>query len=149
MRKLLLFLTLLVVTATACKKAFSVEPANVSVNGVLGTWKLTRYQDLTTKEEATQPDIKKFGEMTITFRADGTASGRINCNDRAFDFTIQNSQMTLVKGITTKVGCDETWPENFYKVFENPTNMPHIRVDGTILTLTSADLKRKVTMNKL
>ena len=148
MKKLLLFLTLLVVTTTACKKEFSVEPANVTVNDVLGTWKLTRYQDLATKEEATQPDIKKFGEMTITFRADGTASGRINCNDRAFDFTIQNSQMTLVKGGTTKVYCDETWANNFYKVFENPTNAPRVRVSGTVLTLISADFKRKVTMNK-
>ena len=56
--------------------------------------------------------------------------------------------MTLTKGITTDVGCNETWAENFYKVFENPTNAPHVHVNGTVLTLTSADFKRKVTMNK-
>lgn len=148
MKKLLLLLAILSITAMACQKDFSVEPANVSVNDLVGRWKLARYQDLATKEDATQPDIKKFGEMTITFRSDETAGGRINCNSREFDFTIQNSQMTLTKGGTTKVGCDETWAENFYKVFENPTNTPHIRVNGTVLTLTSTDFKRKVTMDK-
>jgi heat shock protein HslJ len=149
MKKSILFTALLSIAALSCsKKEFSLEPTVASTNEVLGRWKLTRYEDLATGEELTQPDVKKFGEMTITFKADNTAGGRINCNGRGFLYSISEGKMSLTKGITTEIGCDESWANNFYKVFENPDNSPHISVNGANLTLISANLKRKVTMEK-
>jgi heat shock protein HslJ len=150
MKKSLLLIALLSMTILSCsKKEFTVEPTVVSINEVLGKWKLVRYEDLATCEDLTQPDAKKYGEMTMTFKADSTARGLINCNGRLFLYLISEGKMSLSKQATTDVGCDESWANNFYKVFESPDNSPHISVNGTVLTLVSENLKRKVTMNKL
>jgi META domain len=144
---LIAFLSIAVLSCS--KKEFALEPTVVSANEVLGKWKLTRYEDLATCEDLTQPDVKKYGEMTMTFKADSTARGLINCNGRSFLYSISEGKMSLTKDATTDVGCDESWANNFYKVFEKPDNSPHISVNGTVLTLVSANLKRKITMHKL
>jgi heat shock protein HslJ len=143
---LIAFLSIVVLSCS--KKEFGLEPTVVSTNEVLGKWKLTRYEDLATGEDLTQPDVQKFGVMTMTFKADNTAGGRINCNGRSFLYSISEGKMSLTKGITTEIGCDESWANNFYKVFENPDNLPHISLNGAVLTLISSNLKRKVTMEK-
>jgi heat shock protein HslJ len=143
---LIAFLSIVVLSCS--KKEFALEPTVVSTNEVLGKWKLTRYEDLATGEDLTQPDVKIYGEMTMTFKADSTALVRINCNNHFGSFSIQDGKLNLKKGGATLVGCDESWARNFYKVFENPDNLPHISLNGAVLTLISSNLKRKVTMEK-
>jgi heat shock protein HslJ len=148
-KKTFLLIALLSMTILSCsKKEFTVEPTVVSISEVLGKWKLVRYEDLTTGEDQTQPEVKIYGEMTMTFKADSTAIGRINCNSHFNTFSIQGGKLILKGGGATLVGCDESWAENFFKVLRNPDNSPNISVNGAVLTLVSANLKRKVTMNK-
>jgi heat shock protein HslJ len=130
MKKLRLLIVFLSIAFLSCsKKEFKLESTVVSTNEVLGKWKLVRYEDLETGEDLTQPDVKIYGEMTITFKADSTASGRINCNSFFNTFSIQDGKLSVKNGGQTLVGCDESWALNFYKVFEKPDNSPHISVN--------------------
>jgi heat shock protein HslJ len=146
MKKAIFFCLLLGMTTLSCRNEFEVEPSLVSVDALLGTWKMTRYQDLETNVDVNQPSDPLLGELRITFNADGMGGGRINCNSMGFEYRLERSQLTIINAITTNINCDESWVGNFFKLYDNPTNAPFVRVSGATLTLTSENQKRKVTM---
>jgi heat shock protein HslJ len=148
MKKGLFFCLFLGITLISCRNAFEVEPSTVSVDALLGSWKMVRYQDLETNVDVNQPSDPLLGELRMNFNADGTAGGRINCNSMGFEYSLQTNRITLISGFTTNINCDESWVDHFFKVYENPTNAPFVSVNGLTLTLTSENRKRKVTMTR-
>jgi heat shock protein HslJ len=149
MKKVIFYCLFLVMIGASCRNSFEVEPSNFSVQQLLGTWKMTRYQDLTTQEDIGQPTDPHLGEMRIHFNADGTAGTKLNCNSGGCNYSLEGNRITLSPTLMTQIGCNPAWCDLFFKVFENPNNAPFVTVNGLTLTLISENQKRKVTMTKL
>ena len=90
----------LVLLATACTSAATPTPAN-SIQGI--NWQWTSITNQTTKETTSIPKPENY---TITFNADGTLTGKADCN--IFNGTYsQENGFTITLGATTMAFCGE------------------------------------------
>ncbi len=151
MKKLVLYAMLFAYCLIACKKetTFTADANVTSVSQLMGTWQMTRYQDLETKEDMSQPDVNIFGTFKLTFSSDSTAQGRTPYNSLYLSYRINVNKLMVINAATSLVGCNETWTDKFYNIFKNPSNSPYLTVNENTLTLVSENLKRKVTMTKI
>jgi heat shock protein HslJ len=99
---LLACLSVLLVTAAACvpMPPPAAPPAN-SIQGIV--WQWTSVTNQTTKETTTVPNPENY---TIIFNADGTLTGKADCNSFSGTYS-QTNGFTIKLGATTMMFCEE------------------------------------------
>jgi heat shock protein HslJ len=128
-KSLLLFTTLLVITGltlTACA-------GNASAS-VVGDWKLVSYGSPTNQTPAV-PNV----EASVTFGSDGKLNGNVGCNGFSGDYKIDGSTITFGPIMSTLMACTDPIMQQEIIVFSVLTDTATFEIDGTTLTITSAD----------
>jgi heat shock protein HslJ len=98
----LVALGLMLVAAAACVPLTAPTPApSNSITGIV--WQWTSVTNQTTKETTTVPNPESY---TIIFNADGTLTGKADCNSFGGTYSQQNG-FTITLGASTMAYCGE------------------------------------------
>jgi len=128
-KSLSLWITLLAMSAsilTACSGAASPS--------IVGDWKLASYgspANLT----AADPNVN----TTITFGSDGKLNGNVGCNSFNGDYKVNGNTVTFSPIASTMMACADPMMQQEGTVFLVFTKTATFKVEGTTLTITSAD----------
>ncbi len=99
---LVIFLTLFLLVAAACKPAATPTPT-FSLQGV--AWQWISVTNQTTKETTTVPNPENY---TIIFNADGTIEGKADCNNFGGTYSQEGGGITITLGQSTMAYCGDT-----------------------------------------
>ena len=94
------YLLTLALVATACSST-ATSTSSDTIQGIV--WQWTSVTSQTTNETTSVPDPKKY---TITFNADGTLTGKADCNTFNGTYSQENG-FTIKLGATTMAFCGE------------------------------------------
>ncbi len=134
----------------SCRKEFDVTPSNLTTNDIVGEWKITRYEDLDTKEDANPANHLMFGELFVTFSPTSASFGNASCGTQSFEYSLAGGHIRLTQNFIAINSCMDTGDSfHFYKVFRKPDNNPFINRNAATLTMISDNRKRKITMTKM
>jgi heat shock protein HslJ len=122
---------------------------NATLQDLLGTWQMVYYEDVETQEQVSRPTNPPLGKVQITFKADSTASGMLNCNVIGFPYLISSHHIIIKNISTTLANCGDTWTELFCKFFSNPHHSFSTIRSGNSLIFVYQNQKRKVIFDKL
>lgn len=104
----------IVLLAAACGQAAAPPPATLaptSTNSIQGiVWQWTSLTNQTTKETTAVANPENY---TITFNADGTLSGKADCNTFTGTFSQANG-FSITIGASTQAACGDTSLEQQY-----------------------------------
>jgi heat shock protein HslJ len=111
-RPSLIVLTALTVSlmAAACQTGGGASPTAASAT-LEGTWQWTASTEAVPASQAVVPDPENY---TITFNADGTFTGKADCNQIAGTYTAEGTDLTLVVGPSTLAFCGEASQDAIY-----------------------------------
>jgi heat shock protein HslJ len=128
MKKIFLCLIVLVIMVgfTACSGQNS-----VALNG---DWKLVSYGSKSNPTPAV-PDI----DTNVTFSSDGKINGSVGCNSFSGDYKVSGDKITFGPIASTLMGCPDPIGQQESVVFSVFTNEATFKIDGSTLTITSAD----------
>ena len=128
-KSLLLWINLFAVTAltlTACAGSASASLA--------GSWKLISYGSKSNPTPAA-PDV----DTTVTFGPDGKISGSVGCNSFGGDYKVKGDKIVFGQIVSTLMGCPDPIGQQESAVFSVFAGEATFSVDGSTLTITSAD----------
>jgi len=128
MKKILIGL-LVVLALTACAGKTSVS--------IQGEWKLVSYNQV--------PAVPNV-ETSIEFK-DGQLSGNVGCNGFGGDYTVDGTTITFGPVMSTMMFCNDVAQQEAgtLAVFHEKTTFV---LDGNTLTITSADGKSSIVLEK-
>lgn len=130
MKKSLLFwISLFAVTAwtlTACAGGASAS--------LTGSWKLISYGSKSNPTPGA-PDV----DTTVTFGSDGKISGNVGCNSFGGDYKVRGDKIVFGQIVSTLMGCPNPIGQQESAVFSAFTGEAAFNVDGSTLTIASAD----------
>ncbi len=135
-KSLLLWSTLFVIaglTLAACA-------GNASAS-VVGDWNLVSYGSPTSQTPAV-PDV----EASVTFGSDGKLNGNVGCNGFGGDYKVDGETITFGPIMSTLMACADPIMEQESTVFSVFTDTATFKIDGKILTITSADSTSAVVL---
>ncbi len=101
---------------------------------IAGNWKLISYGSST----APTP-VDPNAEASLTFRSDGKLNGNVGCNSFNGDYKVYGSTITFGPIASTMMACADPFMQQEGVVFNVFTNSATFKVDGNMLTVTSAD----------
>jgi len=140
-------LTIALVTA-ACSAGSSPSASAGSspaaaATGIEGTWQWTASTEAQPPSQAAVPDPENY---TITFAADGTFSGKADCNNIAGTYTVDGSNLTITVGPSTLAQCPEGSAGDIYVAYLG--QIATYEVSDTELKTTFADDAGTMTFTK-
>jgi heat shock protein HslJ len=116
----------IVIGLTACSGQSS---ANLN-----GDWKLISYGSKSNPTPAV-PDV----DTTVTFGSDGKIGGSVGCNSFGGDYKVNGDKITFSQIASTVMACADPLMQQESAVFSVFTDKATFTVDGSTLTITSAD----------
>lgn len=130
-----------VLVAAACQTGGSSPSA--SADALVGTWQWTASTETVPASQAVVPDPENY---TITFNADGTFSGKADCNQIAGTYTADGSKLALVLGPSTLAFCGEASQDATYLAYLD--EIATYAISGDQLTATFIDDTGTMTFTK-
>ena len=130
MKKTPLFLIML-------SAAFALAISACAANGtsLVGTsWKLASYGPKVAQTAAISDVV-----TTLTIGADGKLSGNLGCNNMGGEYTVSGETITFKNVYATEMACPEPQMLQEGAAFKVLQDSVTFKVDGDILTVTSAD----------
>ena len=137
-KSLLLWITLLAIIGsmlTACSGASSISLA--------GDWTLISYGSSSNPT----PAVPNTG-ASLTFGTDGTIGGNMGCNSFGGDYKVDGETITFGQVASTLMACDEQIMQQESAVFNMFANTATFKVEGSTLTLISADGNSVVLLSR-
>jgi heat shock protein HslJ len=98
------------------------------------TWQWTASTTTVPASQSVVPDPENY---TITFKTDGTFSGKADCNQVSGGFTTSGSELTITPGPTTLMACPEGSLDGMF--LEGLGKAASYTISGSDLTITDSD----------
>jgi heat shock protein HslJ len=128
-KSLLLWITLFAIAGSILAACSGTASASLT-----GTWKLISYGSSTNPTPA-DPNI----ETSLIFGSDGKLNGNAGCNSFNGDYKVDGSTATFGPIASTMMACADPIMQQEGAVFNVFTNSAAFKIDGSTLTVTSAD----------
>jgi heat shock protein HslJ len=142
-RSLLVLVALSVAFAVAaCSPSSSASPSAAAA-GIEGTWQWTASTEAVPASQSVVPDPENY---TLTFAADGTYTGKADCNQIAGTYTTDGSKLTIVPGQSTLAFCGEASLDTLY--IAGLGKVATYAIAGDQLTMTFTDDAGTMTFTK-
>ncbi len=113
-----------------------------NATSLIGDWKLVSYGDAAAPTPAL-PDV----DTSISFE-EGQFGGTVGCNTFGGDYKINGDQMSISSVISTMMFCDQTSAQESVVLAILSDKTITVTQSGNLLTLSSADGKSVVTLEK-
>lgn len=133
----------LTLVAAACQSGGASSPSDAS-SGLEGTWQWTSSTETQPASQANVPDPENY---TITFNADGTFTGKADCNNIAGTYIVAGSDLTVAVGPSTLAMCAEGSAGDIYVAFLG--QIASYEISGSELKTTFADDAGTMTFTKV
>ena len=108
-----------------------------SSSGSALTGKTWQWTGSTTTVPASQSVVPDPENYTLTFNADGTFSGKADCNQVSGGYTTSGSDLTITLGPTTMMACPEGSLDGLF--LEGVGKAASFTISGSDLTITDSD----------
>ncbi len=128
-KPLLLWIALLVVIGAMLSAC--VGPESVSL---AGTWKLISYGSSINPTPA-EPNV----EASLTFGTNGELNGNMGCNGFGGDYKVDGGSITFGPIASTLMACADPVMQQESAAFNVLANTAAFKLEGNLLTITSAD----------
>ena len=99
-----------------------------------GTWKLSSYGS-----PANPTPAVKDVETSLTFETDGKLNGTVGCNGFSGDYKVDGDTITFCAIASTMMACADPIAQQEGAAFSVLNNSATFKIDGSTLTITSAD----------
>lgn len=142
-RRSLIVIVALTVALTAAACSSSSASPSAAASGLEGTWQWTASTEAVPASQAVVPDPENY---TITFAADGTYTGKADCNQISGTYTVDGSNLTISSGPTTLAACGEASLDAIYVA--GLDKVTTYAISGDQVTMTFADDAGTMTFTK-
>jgi heat shock protein HslJ len=148
-RSLIVLVALTVALAAAACSPSSSSPSadssspSAAATSLEGTWKWTASTEAVPASQSVVPDPENY---TITFAADGTYTGKADCNQISGTYTVDGSNLTIASGTSTLAFCGEASLDAIYVA--GLGKVATYAIAGDQVTMTFADDAGTMTFDK-
>jgi heat shock protein HslJ len=129
MKKTTLLLTVILIGTLLAACTGGSGSASIS-----GEWELVSYGNAASPTPAL-PDV----ETTISFGEDGRFGGNVGCNGFGAEYKVSGNQVTFDAIVSTMMYCADTAEQESAVLGILSDSVLRFKLDGRLLTLTSAD----------
>ncbi|HVQ22219.1 MAG TPA: META domain-containing protein, partial [Candidatus Saccharimonadia bacterium] len=141
-RSLVVLVALTVAVAAAACSSSSSSPS-AAASSLVGTWQWTASTEAVPASQSVVPDPQNY---TITFAADGTYTGKADCNQIAGTYKVDGSNLTITPGQSTLAFCGDASLDTLYVA--GLGKVATYAIAGDQVTMTFADDAGTMTFTK-
>lgn len=142
-RRSLIVLVALTVALTAAACSSSSSSPSAAAASLEGTWQWTASTEAVPASQSVVPDPENY---TITFAADGTYTGKADCNQISGTYTVDGSNLTISSGPSTLAFCGDASLDAIYVA--GLGKVATYAISGDQATMTFADDAGTMTFTK-
>jgi heat shock protein HslJ len=112
-------------------------------SALIGDWKLVSYGS----KSSPTPVVSDI-DTTVTIGADGKVNGNVGCNSFGGDYKTSGEKISFSQIASTMMACADPLMQQESAVFTVFTDKATFSMDGSTLTITSADGNTVVVLSK-
>jgi heat shock protein HslJ len=122
---------------------FALSACGSPLQSLSGEYKLVSYGDPSNLTLAA-PDV----DTSIVFDPDGKIGGSVGCNSFGGDYKIAKGKLEFGPIMSTLMACEEPRMTQESSVFAVLNGTVDFKLDGSVLTITSADGTMQIVLEK-